>query len=122
MFKIFSTYICWINKKIYYLEVSGAVRPLKLSLGVKWLNQFTQNTGQDGVSLQLRISIRMVHSQRIKVSWRTAFEVCLRFEVNAMTLLRLIHSRHISISFIFIVDSRYNLDIMSKCNIVKKEI
>ena len=37
MFKIFSTYICWINKKIQHLEVSGAVRPLKWSLGVKWL-------------------------------------------------------------------------------------
>ena len=36
-FKIFSTYICWINKKMQHLEVSGAVRPLKWSLGVKWL-------------------------------------------------------------------------------------
>ena len=37
MFKIFSTYICWINKKMQHMEVSGAVRPLKWSLGVKWL-------------------------------------------------------------------------------------
>ena len=37
MFKIFSTYICWINKKMQHLEVSGVVRSLKWSLGVKWL-------------------------------------------------------------------------------------
>jgi hypothetical protein len=37
MFKIFSTYICSINKKMQRLEVSGAVRPLKWPLGVKWL-------------------------------------------------------------------------------------
>jgi len=37
MFKIFSTYICRINKKMQRLKVSGAVRPLKWSLGVKWL-------------------------------------------------------------------------------------
>ena len=36
MFKIFSTYICWIYK-MQRLEVSGAVRPLKGSLGVKGL-------------------------------------------------------------------------------------
>ena len=40
MFKIFSTYICWINKIMEHLEVSGAVRPLKWSLGVKWLISF----------------------------------------------------------------------------------
>ena len=39
MFKIFSTYICWINKKMQHLEVSGAVRPLKWSLSVKWLRK-----------------------------------------------------------------------------------
>ena len=46
MFKTFSTYICWINKKkMQHLKVSGAVRPLKRSLGVKWLRQiqFTVN-------------------------------------------------------------------------------
>jgi hypothetical protein len=37
MFKIFSTYICSINKKMQRLEVSCAVRPLKWPLGVKWL-------------------------------------------------------------------------------------
>jgi hypothetical protein len=31
MFKIFGTYICWINAT---LEVSGAVRQLQLTLGV----------------------------------------------------------------------------------------
>ena len=40
MFKIFSTYICRINKKMQHLEVSGAVRPLKWPLGVKWLRRF----------------------------------------------------------------------------------
>ena len=30
MFKIFSTYICGINKKMQRLEVSGAVRPLSV--------------------------------------------------------------------------------------------
>ena len=44
MFKIFSTYICWINKKMHHLEVSGAVRPLKWSLGVKWLITFDLHT------------------------------------------------------------------------------
>ena len=37
MFKIFSTYICWINIQNVTLEVSGAVRPLYASLGVKGL-------------------------------------------------------------------------------------
>jgi len=36
MFKIFSIYICWIYK-IQRLEVSGAVRPLYGSFGVKGL-------------------------------------------------------------------------------------
>ena len=36
MFKIFSTYICWIYK-MQRLEVSGAVRPIYGSLGVKRL-------------------------------------------------------------------------------------
>jgi len=39
MFKIFSTYICCINKQNVTLEVSGAVRPLLLTLGVKSLNE-----------------------------------------------------------------------------------
>jgi hypothetical protein len=39
MFKIFSTYICWINKKMQHLWVRGAVRPLKWPLGVKWLSR-----------------------------------------------------------------------------------
>ena len=41
MFKIFSTYICWINIYIYImqrLEVSFAVRPIYVSLGVKRLS------------------------------------------------------------------------------------
>jgi hypothetical protein len=52
MFKIFSTYICWINiYKMQHLEVSGAVRPIYMSLGVKgltaertqqWLAQISQ--------------------------------------------------------------------------------
>ena len=37
IFKIFSTYICWIYK-MKRLEVSGAVRPLYGSLGFKGLN------------------------------------------------------------------------------------
>ena len=37
MFKIFSTCICWINILNATLEVSGAVRPLYRSLGVKGL-------------------------------------------------------------------------------------
>jgi hypothetical protein len=37
VFKIFSTYICCINKKMRHLYVSGEVRPLKWPLGVKWL-------------------------------------------------------------------------------------
>jgi hypothetical protein len=43
MFKIFSTYICWISKKMQHLEVSGAVQPLKWPLGVKWLIEFILN-------------------------------------------------------------------------------
>jgi hypothetical protein len=38
MFKIFSNYICWINIQNGTLEVSGAVRPLYGSLGVKGLS------------------------------------------------------------------------------------
>ena len=38
MFKIFSTYICWINIQNATLEASGAVRPIYGSLGVKGLN------------------------------------------------------------------------------------
>ena len=38
MFKIFSTYICGINTyKMQHLDVSGAVRPIYGSLGVKRL-------------------------------------------------------------------------------------
>jgi len=39
MFKIFSTYICWINVYNVTLEVKGAVRPLYESLGVKGLRR-----------------------------------------------------------------------------------
>ena len=38
MFKIFSTYICWIYK-MQRLEVSGAVRPMYRSLGFKGLKR-----------------------------------------------------------------------------------
>ena len=38
MFKIFSTCICWIKIQNANLEVSGAVRPLYGSLGVKGFN------------------------------------------------------------------------------------
>ena len=42
MFKIFSTYICWINiYKMQRLEVTGAVRLIYRSLGVKWLGEKT---------------------------------------------------------------------------------
>jgi len=37
--KYFSTYICWINIQNATLEVSGAVRPLNGSLGVKGLRE-----------------------------------------------------------------------------------
>jgi hypothetical protein len=40
MFKIFSTYICWIIYKKQRLEVRGAVRPLYGSFGVKGLIQY----------------------------------------------------------------------------------
>jgi len=40
MFKIFSTYICGINIKNATLEVSGAVRPLYLTLCVKRLRYY----------------------------------------------------------------------------------
>ena len=46
MFKIFSTYICWIYK-IQRLEVSGAVRPIYGSLGVKRLTE-VETEGSDG--------------------------------------------------------------------------
>ena len=39
MFKIYSTYICWINIWNATLEVSGAVRPLYGSLGIKGLKK-----------------------------------------------------------------------------------
>ena len=39
MFKIFSTYICWINIYNATLEVSGAVRTLYGALGVKRLKE-----------------------------------------------------------------------------------
>jgi len=39
MFKVFSTYICLL-KKMQHLKVSGAVQPLKWSLGVKWLKKY----------------------------------------------------------------------------------
>ena len=43
MFKIFGTYICWINISNATLEVSDAVRPLYGSLRVKGLTFWRQN-------------------------------------------------------------------------------
>ena len=44
MYKKFSTYICWINiYKMQRLEVSGKVRPLYGSLGVKGLTHQWQD-------------------------------------------------------------------------------
>ena len=54
MFKIFSTYICWINIQNVTLQVSGAVRPLYVSLGVKGLNSTLVNATPRLVHPRLR--------------------------------------------------------------------
>jgi len=63
MFKIFITYIyiyiCWINIQNATLEVSGAVRPLYGSLGVKVLT--------DGYCVECVAKLAMVESDEM---WR----------------------------------------------------
>ena len=48
MFKIFSTYICWINIQNATLHDNGAVRPLYGSLGVKGLSITPTNIECEG--------------------------------------------------------------------------
>ena len=53
MFILFSTYICWINTQNATLEVSGAVRRLYWSLGVKGLNHVKSDAQADSFRTQL---------------------------------------------------------------------
>jgi hypothetical protein len=64
MFKIFSTCICWINiYKMQRLEVSGAVRPIYGSLGVKRLTQFFLIKLQQLKNTKWNSFLRTLHPQ-----------------------------------------------------------
>jgi len=65
MFKIFSTYICWINIENERLEVSGAVRPLWWSLGVKGLKNWSWRQKLENMAQTARIyNIRLTFWRR----------------------------------------------------------